>query len=152
LQELDAYFVAVLKRAQRFHRALDAISLVEPPVSLMAIGGDCEETLNSPVILHDTRQDRWLTLIRPREYRTTSGARITRAQVTEAMYAPGDGRVTRASLLGANLSGSRKEANVDSSVLGLTYAVFGCDLHGQLQRNKTLQDNALTAIVGEALK
>jgi pimeloyl-ACP methyl ester carboxylesterase len=152
LQALDAYFVAVLKRAQRFHQALDAISLVEPPVSLMAIGGDCEETLNSPVILHDARQDRWLTLIRPREYRTTSGARITRAQVTEAMYAPGDGRVTRASLLGANLSGSRKEANVDSSVLGLTYAVFGCDLHGQLQRNKTLQDNALTAIVGEALK
>jgi hypothetical protein len=36
--------------------------------------------------------------------------------------------------------------------LALTYAVFGCDLHGQLQRNKTLQDNALTALVGEAMK
>jgi hypothetical protein len=31
------------------------------------------------------------------------------------------------------------------------YAVFGCDLHGQLPRNKTLQDNALTSIVGEVL-
>jgi hypothetical protein len=31
------------------------------------------------------------------------------------------------------------------------YTVFGCDLHGQLQRNKTLQDNALSAIVGEVL-
>ena len=152
LQSLDAYFVAVLKRAQRFHQALDASSLVNPPVSLMAIGGDCEETLNSPVILHDAKQDRWLTLIRPREYRTTSGLRITRAQVTAAMYAPGDGRVTRASLLGADLSKSSKESNAENHGLGLTYAVFGCDLHGQLQRNKTLQDNALTAIVGEALK
>ncbi len=152
LQSLDAYFVAVLKRAQRFHQALDASSLVNPPVSLMAIGGDCEETLNSPVILHDAKQDRWLTLIRPREYRTTSGLRITRAQVTAAMYAPGDGRVTRASLLGADLSKSSRESNAENHGLGLTYAVFGCDLHGQLQRNKTLQDNALTAIVGEALK
>jgi len=152
LQSLDAYFVAVLKRAQRFHQALDASSLVNPPVSLMAIGGDCEETLNSPVILHDAKQDRWLTLIRPREYRTTSGLRITRAQVTAAMYAPGDGRVTRASLLGADLSKSSRESNAENHGLGLTYAVFGCNLHGQLQRNKTLQDNALTAIVGEALK
>jgi pimeloyl-ACP methyl ester carboxylesterase len=152
LQSLDAYFVAVLKRALRFHQTLDASSLVNPPVSLMAIGGDCEETLNSPVILHDAKQDRFLTLIRPREYRTTSGLRITRAQVTAAMYAPGDGRVTRASLLGADLSKSSKESNADNPGLRLTYAVFGCDLHGQLQRNKTLQDNALTAIVSEAMK
>jgi hypothetical protein len=59
------------------------------------------------------------------------------------MYAPGDGRVTRTSLLGVNGSGAH---------LGLTYSVFGCDLHGQLQRNKILQDNALSAIVGEVMK
>ena len=65
-----------------------------------------------------------------------------------AMYAPGDGRVTRASLLGENLIKSRDR------VTGFTlsrYAVFGCDLHGQLPRNKSLQDNALTAIVSEAM-
>jgi hypothetical protein len=58
------------------------------------------------------------------------------------MYAPGDGRVTRVSLLGENIF----------RVQTLThYAVFGCDLHGQLPRNKILQDNTLTAIVGEAI-
>jgi len=31
------------------------------------------------------------------------------------------------------------------------YAVFGCDLHGQLPRNPSLQDNALTAIVNEVI-
>ena len=43
---------------------------------LLAIGGDCEETLNSPVILRDEKQNRWLTLIRPREYRTSSGREV----------------------------------------------------------------------------
>ena len=64
------------------------------------------------------------------------------------MYAPGDGRVTRASLLGETLFKSRETQT------GFTlshYAVFGCDLHGQLPRNKSLQDNALTAIVNEAM-
>ena len=64
------------------------------------------------------------------------------------MYAPGDGRVTRASLLGEDLSKSRDNQTGFSLS---RYAVFGCDLHAQLQRNKTLQDNALTAIVGEVM-
>jgi pimeloyl-ACP methyl ester carboxylesterase len=152
LQNLDAYLAAVLKRAKRFHQALDAISPIDPPVTLLAIGGDCEETLNSPVILHDTTQKRWVTLIRPRKYLTSNGTRITERQLTEAMYAPGDGRVTRASLLGEDLSRLRHEDKDAGFALRLTYAVFGCDLHGQLQRNKTLQDNALTAIVSEAMK
>jgi hypothetical protein len=32
------------------------------------------------------------------------------------------------------------------------HVVFGCDLHAQLPRNKTLQDNALTAIVSEVMQ
>jgi hypothetical protein len=74
--------------------------------------------------------------------------KVSKQQVTDAMYAPGDGRVTRTSLVGEHLIKSRDR------VTGFTlshYAVFGCDLHGQLPRNKSLQDNALTAIVGEVL-
>ena len=139
--DLDAYLAATLQRARRFHEALDAMSDPNPPVVLLAIGGDCEETLSSPVILRDQKQNRWVTLTRPHEYRTSSGIKISKQKVTEAMFAPGDGRVTRASLLGENI------------FKGLSrYAVFGCDLHGQLQRNKILQDNALTAIVGEVIQ
>jgi len=146
--ELDAYLAATLKRASRFHEALDAVENADPPVVLLAIGGDCEETLSAPVILRDQKRNRWVTLIRPREYRTSAGAKISKKQVTAAMYAPGDGRVTRSSLLGEDLLRSRDR------VTGFTlsrYAVFGCDLHGQLPRNKSLQDNALTAIVGEVV-
>jgi pimeloyl-ACP methyl ester carboxylesterase len=149
VEDLDAYLANTLKRARRFHEALDAVESSESPVVLLAIGGDCEETLSAPVILRDEKKNRWLTLIRPREYRTSAGVKMSRQKVTETMYAPGDGRVTRASLLGENLIKSRDR------ITGFTlsrYAVFGCDLHGQLPRNKSLQDNALTAIVSEAIQ
>jgi pimeloyl-ACP methyl ester carboxylesterase len=141
LRNLDLYFAAVLDRAKRFHEALDASS-ASSPVILLALGGDCEETLNAPVIMQD-KKGRWLTLIRPREIKS-NGKKMTKREVTEAMYAPGDGRVTRRSLLGEDVN--------RHSTLNVAYAVFGCDLHGQLQRNKILQDNALTALVGEIVR
>jgi pimeloyl-ACP methyl ester carboxylesterase len=147
-EDLDVYLANTLKRARRFQEALDAVDSPDAPVVLLAIGGDCEETLSAPVILRDAKKNRWVTLIRPREYRTSTGAKMSKKQVTEAMYAPGDGRVTRASLLGENV------IKAHDRITGFTlshYAVFGCDLHGQLPRNKSLQDNALTAIVGEVL-
>ena len=149
LQVLDTYLGATLKRARRFHESLDAGASGNSPVMLLEIGGDCEETLSSPVVLRDPKRNQWITLIRPREFQTSSGGRYSRRQVTEAMYAPGDGRVTRRSLLGESVGASDASSRVG---LSLAYAVFGCDLHGQLQRNKILQDNALTAIVSETIR
>jgi len=141
-EELDAYLAATLRRAHRFQQALDAGEDANSSVVLLGIGGDCEETLNAPVILRDEKRNRWLALTRPREYKTSSGVKISKQQATAAMYAPGDGRVTRVSLLGGNVFHVRTLSR---------YAVFGCDLHGQLPRNKILQDNTLTAIVGEMI-
>ena len=147
--ELDAYLAATLRRAQRFHQALDAVDHSASPIVLLAIGGDCEETLNSPVIFRDQKRNRWVTLTRPREFRTSTGVKVSKKDTTAAMYVPGDGRVTRSSLLGENLF---KVADAQTGFTLSRYAVFGCDLHGQLPRNKTLQDNALTAIVGEVMR
>ena len=146
--ELDAYLSATLRRARRFHEALDAADNSNSAVVLLAIGGDCEETLSSPVILRDEKRNRWLTLTRPREYRTSIGTKISKREATAAMYAPGDGRVTRASLLGENIFRTR---DTQTGFTLARYAVFGCDLHAQLPRNKSLQDNTLTAIVGEVM-
>lgn len=150
LESLDAYLAAVLHRAKRFHQALDAISELEPPVMMLALGGDCEETLSRLVVLRDRKKDRWISLIRPKGYLTASGRKISKREATEAMFAPGDGRVSRKSLLGEDLAPA--DVGNRGSRLSLAYAVFACDLHGSLQRNKNFQDNALTALLTEATK
>jgi pimeloyl-ACP methyl ester carboxylesterase len=158
LEELDAYFDAVLSRARRFHEALDAVGnadsltdeLRAAPVKLFAFGGDCEETLSAPVILRDEKHGRWLTLVRPRSLRTGEGRKIERGEVLRAMYEPGDGRVTRASLLGLQLAGARASVFYQTA-LPIVYSVFACDFHSELQNNRTLQDNALTLLVNEMI-
>ncbi len=150
--DLDGYLAAVLLRAKRFHEALDAdIGIAPPPVLLFAFGGDCEETLAAPVLIRDPKTQRWQTYTAPRAFTTAAGRRVARSEVTRAMYEPGDGRVTRRSLLGETISARRNLSLFDTS-LPIAYAVFACDLHGDLQNNKTLQDNALTVLVSEALK
>jgi pimeloyl-ACP methyl ester carboxylesterase len=150
LAELDAYLDAVLERARRFHDALDApgATLPEAPVKLYAFGGDCEETLAAPILLRDERRGRWLTLTQPKSLKASDGRRFSRADLVRAMYEPGDGRVTRDSLMGLHLAGTRASVLYGTS-LPVAYAVFACDLHSELQSNKTLQDNALTLLVNE---
>ena len=154
LAELDAYFAAALTRARRFHAALDAHAPADTagtsPVALYVFGGDCEETLNAPVILRDERRGRWRTLTEPRELRDTQGRKIKRRDVIRAMYEPGDGRVTRRSLLGERLDAPRRSPFFNTP-LPIAYGVFACDLHSELQNNKTLQDNALTLLINEVM-
>ena len=161
LAELDAYFVAVLTRARRFHAALDAHDTHDTyvtgdtasppsPVALYAFGGDCEETLRASVVLRDEKRGLWRTLTEPREIRDANGRKIKRKEVTHAMYEPGDGRVTRRSLLGERLNAPRRSQFFDTP-LHIVYGVFACDLHSDLQNNKTLQDNALTVLINEVM-
>jgi pimeloyl-ACP methyl ester carboxylesterase len=152
LENLDAYFAAALLRAKHFHEALDVTTEGDAPVPLFAFGGDCEETLLAPIILRDEKTNSWVTLTSPRAYRTSTGRRISREEATRAMYAPGDGRVTRRSLLAEDLASKRRRSTIFDTGLPIVYATFACDLHGDLQHNKTLQDNALTALVSEAIK
>lgn len=148
-EETKLYFAAVLRRAQLFHQALDArTSDLNSPISLYAFGGDCEDTLAAPIILPDPKQpDRWLTLLRPRSLPMPDGRRVSRREVTRLMFAPGDGRVTRRSLLNEN---ARDSAN--DSTLSISYTFFACDLHGDVPNNKIIQDNALTLLVSEVMQ
>jgi pimeloyl-ACP methyl ester carboxylesterase len=152
LKELDDYMTAVLKRASAFHEALNVEIEERPPVLLFVFGGDCEETLNAPVIMRDKKKEKWITLIRPKSFTSSSGKKFSKEEVTRAMFTPGDGRVTRRSLLAETLAEKQRASNLFQTALPLTYAVFGCDVHGYLQNNPILQDNVLTALVSEAIK
>ncbi|MEO8433673.1 MAG: hypothetical protein ABI596_02175 [Pyrinomonadaceae bacterium] len=148
----NRYLAAVLSRARRFHEALDAPVKSDFPVALLSFGGDCEETLDAPVILRDQKKGRWITLTRPQSFRTSDGRRISQSAVTAAMYTPGDGRVTRRSLLAEDLQGPLGPGSLFNSGKAMAYSVFGCDLHGNLQNNAILQDNLLTALMSEMIR
>jgi pimeloyl-ACP methyl ester carboxylesterase len=152
LAELNSYFATVLRRARRFHDALDAAApdATRPAVAFYAFGGDCEETLSAPVLLRDPKTKRWRTLTQPQSFRNSAGREWTSKEVEHAMYEPGDGRVTRRSLLGETHVPPRRSALFDSPY-PLAYAIFACDLHSDLQKNKTLQDNALTLLLSEVM-
>jgi pimeloyl-ACP methyl ester carboxylesterase len=152
LATLDLYFAAVLHRAKRFHEALDAEVEGNAPVLMFAFGGDCEPTLVAPVVYRDEKKNHWVTLTGPRDLRTATGTKIPKREVTLAMFEPGDGRVTRRSLMAETLAESRRASKLFNTSLPLVYAVFTCDRHSELQSNKTLQDNALTALVSEAIR
>ena len=138
---LDEYFAAALKRAKKFHQALDTPVSSEAPIKFYLFGGDCEETLSTAIITRN-RQGSFVTLIVPRKLKTPDGRERSRDEVTRLMYEPGDGRVTRESLLSLT--------NKSAAFTNL-YTVFACDLHSDVQKNLILQDNALTVILREAV-
>lgn len=142
LKVLDEYFAATLNRAKRFHQALDAPVASEAPIKFYLFGGDCEETLSTVIITRD-KQGAYSTLIAPRKLKLADGRELSRGEVARLMYEPGDGRVTRDSLLSLT--------NRNPAFANL-YTVFACDLHSDVQKNLILQDNALTVILREAMK
>lgn len=148
----DEYLAAVLWRAKRFHEALDAPATSDAPVALFSFGGDCEETLDAPVILRDSKKGRWITLTTPHSFRTSDSRKVSKSEAIAAMYIPGDGRVTRRSLLAEDLQSERRAGSLFNAGLPIAYSVFGCDLHGNLQNNAILQDNALTALISEVVR
>ncbi|MBA2339638.1 MAG: hypothetical protein H0V88_04540 [Pyrinomonadaceae bacterium] len=149
LKALDAYFNEVIKRAKRFHEAINLTGSGESQVKIFVFGGDCEETLSAAVILKSKDGQGWTTLTEARRIRISKERSIPRREVIDAMYEPGDGRVTRRSLLG--LRSTNENVALDST-LPIAYSYFACELHGDLQRNQTLQDNALTLLVEQVVK
>ena len=151
LENLDGFLAAALRRAKRFHEALDAPSGSDIRVPLYVYGGDCESTLVAPVLLFDEKNQKWVTLTRAEEIKTSTGRKIPAKEVEKAMFAPGDGRVSRRSLLGEDLAGARRSQLI-ASALPINYAVFACSEHGDLPNSKVLQDNAFTALVSEIIR
>ena len=138
---MEVHLAAILERTRRFHQALDAPVQETAPIPLLAFAGDCEDTLQSPIIFYDKKKSRWITVTSPKELRRSDGQKISRDEVQRAMYVPGDGRVTRASVLGENLSAA------NSQPLPIRHSFFACGGHGALHNNRILQNNALSILV-----
>ncbi|MCI0391326.1 MAG: hypothetical protein MOB07_21505 [Acidobacteria bacterium] len=136
------YLQAALKRAADFQAALDADAAPPETLRLHLVGGDCEATLAGALIVDANGEPR--TLFSPGKI-----PRQLRNEAFKKMFIPGDGRVTRQSLLGGAF-------NLDSPESGITrvmkqppvYTLFGCETHGDLPINPTMIDNLLTLLLG----
>lgn len=128
-----------LQRGRRFMEALSVPATgAEPP--LQVFGGDCEPTLARLVV--EEQDGRWAGRERVADI-ASPRAGVDYAQL---MYEPGDGVVTRASLLGrCTLNVAAPRTDVES--LCVTHSVFLCERHQRLTGNPSFQDNLLNALL-----
>lgn len=148
----EQYFSIVLQRAKKFHEALNVESSKRLSVGMFLIGSDCKTTLDALVVYRDPKSEKWVTLTKPDSFTNSKGVKVTGDELRKLMIKPGDGRVTRASLLAETLAADRRRSNLFDSALPLTYALFICEDHDDITSNLTVQNNLLTALVSEADK
>lgn len=147
---MESYLDVVLKRAWNFHRHLNVDDAGKGKVGFFIIGSDCEETLDAVVIYKDSRRDRWVTLTKPDSFRRSDGVKVQKRQVEALLLRPGDGRVSRRSLLGETIAADKRQSVLFDSALPLSYALFICEEHDKLTGNTVIQNNLLSALVSEA--
>lgn len=132
----ERYFEKHLERARRFVWSLNVptgdVELIEP----LVFGGDCVPT-PARLVVEEVRGDS-VARLRPEQILSP----VPGVDYEKLMYEPGDGSVTKASLLGRQAldpSIPRHEyANVE-----FDRAFFICEVHGALTGNVNFLDNLL---------
>ncbi|HVE59841.1 MAG TPA: hypothetical protein VNB22_23715 [Pyrinomonadaceae bacterium] len=151
LEEFHAYFANTLKRTKLFHDALDAETTVPSSLAFFAFGSDCDNTQDGVILHKNPKTNLWQTIFTPKEFKTASGKLITKEETRAKLYAPGDTRVTRRSLLAETIT----EQNYSNSSFRQSLpvsATFSCESHNELPNSKIMQDNFLTALMQELTK
>jgi hypothetical protein len=148
LGQLDAYFKNVLDRSKSFHEALSADTTVPPSIGFFAFGGDCDETLDGAVIVDSQKLNIRETWFTSRRFTNSSGTKISKDAMKKLLFAPGDGSVTRTSLLASNIAQINEGSSLFRKSLPVS-ATFFCESHDELPNNKIMQDNFLTALISE---
>lgn len=125
-----AYFSAALSRAKQLSRALSDENSANAPVKIFLIGGNCADTLDAVVIRRSGKN--WTALFKATAFRTGGGKRVTANELKRVIFAPGDGVVSKRSLL------------TDSDDDSLTKnQFFQCENHNLLVENVAIQNNIL---------
>ena len=139
----EPFLQAMLTRAAKFHRALDASSPPPAHLRFYLFGGDCEPTLEAAIV--GTIKGQMTTLFRVSR---ALGKGEVRRRAAELMFAPGDSRVTRRSLFGLQVNVNGHANSLTSVLPRPEQAIFHCEAHGDLPLNPTMQNNLLTVLMG----
>ena len=135
LTVMRTFHAAALKRAALLNTALDRRGRVEDTVKYFTFGGDCTPTPARAMVL--SKPDGGFETIW--RFDDVPGRLVT-PEIEHLMVEPGDGSVTRSSLLATHTSDSADEPR---GGLPLDYPLFLCGTHRGLTENMTFQDNLL---------
>lgn len=135
LTSIRAFQAAALARAKRLNAALDRPGRAEETVRYFAFGGDCTPTPARALILQDEHGG-WSTIFRFKDV----PRKLATPKIERLMVEPGDGSVTRSSLMAVHNGTQPSSPQVG---LPLDYPLFLCGTHRSLTENITFQDNLL---------
>jgi pimeloyl-ACP methyl ester carboxylesterase len=135
----ERYFEKHLERARRFIWAL-TVTQPESPMKLVVFGGDC--TLTPARLVVETVHGESVTRLSPDriEFREPG------VDYAALMFEPGDGSVTKPSLL-ARQNLNPTAPRDEHIFFPLAYSFFLCEEHGQLTGNINFQDNLLNVLL-----
>ena len=135
LKLLEAYFHKHIERARRFVWSL-TVPTPEPMPEPVVLGGDCSPT-PARIVVEEVNGKSMVRLWPDDLKRPVAGVNYR-----ELMLQPGDGTVTKASLL-ARQSADPSVPRHEYSHFPLDYPIFLCAEHDRLTQNLTFQDNLL---------
>ena len=139
LETLRRYFSKHVERARRFVWSL-TVEIPEPMIRLIVFGGDCE--LTPAKILLEEDNGKMHQRLWPRDVK----ARRAGIDYDGLMLEPGDGVVTKASLLARQaLDPTLKRHKY--VFFPIDFAFFLCESHNALTGNINFQDNLLHALL-----
>ena len=140
---VTTHFTRELERARRFAWML---SVAEPvsPIRYVLFGGDCH--LTPARLLLEADRGRDMTRLAPADIRAPRAG----VRYEELMLEPGDGRVTKPSLLARETLDPSAPQHEDS-FLPIAYPFFLCEHHSQLTGNINFQDNLLNVLLTRQL-
>ncbi len=136
-EEWGRYLKAVLERARRFHEAIAQDKRAPVPVPYRLFGGDCKPTLSA--VLIEPSRDGGQTEYRPSQRPED----MSRTEFRSLVEAPGDGTVTRKSVLGRTVSDDS-----DLPEFPGASADWGCVDHDAIQRNSRVQRQLIDILRG----
>jgi pimeloyl-ACP methyl ester carboxylesterase len=148
--DADAYLAALARffdyRLERARRFLWALSTPEPPTRIRYVlfGGDCEPTPARLVL--EGHGGTSVARLYPDQVRE----RVPGISYRDLMLEPGDGSVTKPSLLARERLDPSAPQNADS-VIPIAYWFFLCEHHDRLTGNINFQDNLLNVLLTRTL-
>ena len=135
---LERYFEKRLERARRFSWSLTVP--LQDPLPLIVFGGDCDLT-TARLVVEESAGESLLRL-----HPSTIAKPVAGVDYQALMLEPGDGTVTKASLLGRDALDPTVPRH-RWSFFPLDYSFFLCEPHGSLTANLSFQNNLLHALL-----